>query len=47
MLLSENVVRRIYFMNFFNAKTRRTITIVIVVVVVLAMVLPLVWSAFQ
>ena len=33
-------------MNFFNAKTRRTITIVIVAVVVLAMIIPLIASAF-
>lgn len=33
-------------MNFFNAKTKRTITIIIVAIVVLAMVIPLVYSAF-
>ncbi len=33
-------------MNFFNAKTKRVITIVIVAIVVLAMVIPLIYSAF-
>ena len=33
-------------MNFFNAKTKRTITIIIVAIVVLAMIIPLVYSAF-
>ncbi len=48
MLLSYRTKRYLggLFMNFFNKKTKRVITIVIVAIVVLAMVIPLVYSAF-